>query len=91
MNLYPNRMLEEIEKQKAAFPELARIDEVWILETMLYDRDSYLRFERYENGTLIGSIDSQGVKVLDKYEDGTLFLGPASAHSQADAQLHMKT
>jgi hypothetical protein len=79
MNLYPNRMLEEIEKRKAAFPELAQIDEIWILETMLYDRDSYLRFERYENGTLMGSLDFQGAKLLDKYEDGILALGPASA------------
>lgn len=78
MNLYPNRMLEEIEKRKAAFPEFARIDEIWILETMLYERDSYLRFERYENGKLIASLDFQGAKLLDKLENGMLVLGPAS-------------
>jgi hypothetical protein len=82
MNLYPSRMLEEIEKRKGAFPELARVDEIWILETMFYG-DGYLRFERFENGTLVGSLDFQSAELLDKFEDGRIVMGPASIQSNA--------
>jgi hypothetical protein len=54
MNLYPKSMLDEVEKRKSTCPNLARVDEIWILETMLHERDSYLRFERCENDTLVG-------------------------------------
>jgi hypothetical protein len=52
-------MLEEVENQKSTFHELELVDEIWIVETMLYERDSYLRFERFENGRLIESFDFQ--------------------------------
>jgi hypothetical protein len=46
MNLYPKSMLDEVDKRKSTGLSLARVDEIWILETMLHERDSYLRFER---------------------------------------------
>lgn len=78
-NLYPSRMLEEIEKRKVAFPDLARVDEIWILETMSYEREAYLRFERFENGVLVGSLDFLGGQLFDKIEGGTFTLGPAAS------------
>jgi hypothetical protein len=75
MNLYPKSMLDEVEKRKSTCPNLARVDEIWILETMLHERDSYLRFERCENDTLVGSLDFQGAELLDKFENGVLVLG----------------
>jgi hypothetical protein len=51
------------------------VDEIWILETMLHGRDSYLRFERCENDTLVGRLDLQGAELLDKFENGVLVLG----------------
>jgi hypothetical protein len=64
MNLYPDRMLEEIEKRQTTFPELAKIHEIWIVETMFYERESFLRFERFAQGTLVESLDFQGDKFL---------------------------
>jgi hypothetical protein len=77
MNLYPNHMIEEVEKRKSRFPDLACVDEIWILETMFYDRESYLRFERFENGELVGSLNFDGAGLLDKFENGKVVLGPA--------------
>ena len=34
MNLLPENILDEIKKRKLAFPELASVDEIWIIETM---------------------------------------------------------
>jgi hypothetical protein len=81
MNLYPSRMLEEIEKRKGIFPELARVDEIWILETMFYESEGYLRFERFENGTLVGSLDFSGARLFDKFENGMFVIGPASTQT----------
>jgi hypothetical protein len=57
MNLSPTSMLDEIDNRKSMFPDLAAVNEIWIVETMFYDTDSHLRFEHYENGTLVGSLD----------------------------------
>lgn len=82
MNLYPKRMLDEVEKRKSTWPDLARVDEIWILETMFYERDFYLRFERFEKGTLVGSLDFQGAELLDKFENGALVLGSTVASTK---------
>ncbi len=67
MNLYPQRMLDEIGNRRAAFPDLARVDEIWVLETPLYGTafgGTYVRFERYEDGTLVRSFDFNDGKLM---------------------------
>lgn len=64
MNLYPKMMLAEIEKRKAMFPELSSVDEIWIVETIFYETDSHLRFEYYENGIVVKSLDFLGAQLL---------------------------
>ncbi|MFY9530766.1 MAG: hypothetical protein WBC04_09765 [Candidatus Acidiferrales bacterium] len=66
MNLYPKSMLDEIEKRKATFPDLAAVNEIWIVETILYETDSSLRFEHYENGALVKSFDFQGTQLFEE-------------------------
>jgi hypothetical protein len=75
MNLLPENILDEIEKRKLVFPELASVDEIWIIETMFYDRESYLRFERFENGKLVGSLDFLAGALFKKFETGVVSLG----------------
>lgn len=70
MNLFPQRILEEIEKRQAAFPDLAKVDEIWIIETIFYGTafgGSYLRFELYKSGDVIRSFDFESGKLT--YED----------------------
>jgi len=58
MNLDPQRMLDEIDKRRPAFPDLARVDQIWIVETPFYGTafgGTYFRFELYENGTVVRS------------------------------------
>ena len=45
MNLVPEQMLSEIRKQALDFPELASVDELWILETIGYEPGGYFLFE----------------------------------------------
>jgi|HubBroStandDraft_2_1064218.scaffolds.fasta_scaffold00614_6 hypothetical protein len=67
MNLRPTTILREIEKQRASFPQLAQVDEIWILETILYGTafgGTCLRFELYENGEEIKSFDFSGGRLV---------------------------
>ena len=60
MNLCPEGILDEIEKRRPKFSQLTSVDEIWVVETMFYDSDSYLRFEQYEGRTLVASLDFLG-------------------------------
>jgi hypothetical protein len=64
MNLLPKSICGEIEKRKSIFAELADVHEIWITETMFYEKEDYLRFELYENGRLVQWFD---------FQDGQLF------------------
>jgi hypothetical protein len=73
MNLLRESMLAEIECRRARFPELAKVDEIWVIETILYGTEfggTYLRFELYENGRVTRSYDFKGKKLLTRLEDG---------------------
>lgn len=70
MNLLPEQILGEIENQTNMFSQLAQVHEIWIVETMFYDYDGYLRFELYRNGHLIRSLDFQhGKQMFKEYVD----------------------
>jgi hypothetical protein len=60
MNLLSEMILDEIEEVRASFPELACVDEIWILETPFFGTQfggNYFRFERYEGRKLIEALD----------------------------------
>lgn len=66
MNLYPQSICGEIEKRKSTIAELAHVHEIWVTETMFYEKENegYLAFELYENGRLTQRFD---------FQDGRLF------------------
>ena len=73
MNLLPEMILDEIKNRRAAFPELASIDEIWIVETIFYGTafgGTYLRFELYRDGNVIRSYDFNEGKLISASEDG---------------------
>jgi hypothetical protein len=72
-NLYPLDMLREIEKRRSSFPDLAQVDEIWILETPFYGTaygGSYLLFELCENSKSVRSFEFEGGKLIMKSENG---------------------
>jgi len=70
MNLLPESILDEIEKQKGSFPGLAQLDEIWIVETMIYETEGYLRFEHYNRGAVVSSFDFLGAQLFTRLENG---------------------
>ncbi len=75
MNLLPESICGEIEKRIAVFPALADVHEIWIVETMFYERDGYVRFELYENSRLVRSFDFQHDELFTRSEDGMVVSG----------------
>jgi hypothetical protein len=60
MNLIPSDILARIERMRHAFPELAKVDEIWFLETFWYGTafgGDYLRFEHLEGKEERSSFD----------------------------------
>jgi hypothetical protein len=46
MNLVPKQIMDEVRKQSVTFPQMASVDEVWILETTGYQPGGHFQFER---------------------------------------------
>jgi len=73
MNLTPRHILQEIERRRPSFPDLARVDEIWIVETIFYGTPfggTYLRFELHHGNEIVGSFDFKGGTLIMKFEDG---------------------
>lgn len=55
MNPDPKRIVEEIERLRPSFPDLARVDEIWVVDTCFYETafgDDYLDFMLYRNSRI---------------------------------------
>jgi hypothetical protein len=67
MNLYPDRMLDEIKKRSSSFPELVHVDEIWIIEAMFYGTafgGTYVRFGHYQDGREVKSLSFNDGRLL---------------------------
>jgi hypothetical protein len=67
MNLSPESILNAIENRRPSFPDLASVDEIWIVETIGYGTaffGTHLHFERYENGAVVRSFDFNEGKLM---------------------------
>jgi hypothetical protein len=75
INLHPKRMIDEIEKRRSSFPDLAQVHEIWIVETMFYGTafgGEYIRFERYDASKEVASYDFDGTALLTRHEEGVV-------------------
>jgi hypothetical protein len=65
MNLHPKAILDEIENRRDRFPDLARVDEIWIVETIAYEAESLLYFEYYQDGQSVRSFGFHGIEIFE--------------------------
>ena len=69
-NFMPEQILDEIEKQRAAFPSLAKVDEIWILETVFYQPDGHFQLDLYNNKDVGDSLQFEGETLTGRVKDG---------------------
>lgn len=73
MILDPKVILGEIEDRRASFPDLAGVDEIWVLDNFGYGTNfwgTYLRFALHNGGKVVRSFVFEGGKLTMKFEDG---------------------
>jgi hypothetical protein len=69
-NFVPEQILDEIEKQRPARPDLAKVDEIWILETVFYQPGGHIQFDLYKNKDVSDSLQFEGEKLTGRAKDG---------------------
>lgn len=76
-NRWPERLLEEIEKLRPLFPDLAHVDEIWILQPIIYGtidgpdlEESSFRFDLYEAGEVVKILSFENWNLIQTYDYG---------------------
>ncbi len=69
-------------EMQTSVPSLAEVHEIWILENIsMFNDNSYLRFERYEDGEVIAAFDFDHGKLFTRSENGITVMGTATSRS----------
>ena len=69
-NLFPQQILDEIEKLRLSMPDLGHVDDIWLVETIAYEREGILFFYRYDsNSKLTGQISAVNGNVRSRWEE----------------------
>lgn len=69
-NFFPEQILDEIERQRPAFPALSKVDEIWILETVGYEPGGHVQFDLYKDKKVSASLQFQGEALVGRGKDG---------------------
>jgi hypothetical protein len=67
---FPEQILDELERQKAAFPLLNDVDEIWILETVGYRPGGHLNFDLYKGQRIVASLTFHNGVLTGRSKDG---------------------
>lgn len=72
MNLFPERIHQEIEKRRAMFPALGEVHEIWVVEKIPFfqEKAGDVRFELWRGEELVRSFDFQDGKLFTRSQDG---------------------
>lgn len=69
-NFFPEQILDEIRKQRPAFPDLAKVDEIWILETVFYEPGGHFQLDLYKDNDVSDSLQFEGETLTGRVKDG---------------------
>jgi hypothetical protein len=71
MRLSEDMILEEIKKRKATFPELAKVNEIWLAETLAYETEKIVYFWLHDaNHQLTSSLGFDNGHLIERCEGG---------------------
>jgi hypothetical protein len=69
MNCTPEQILAELEKLRPAFPDFAKVDELWMVETLGYDAEGILYFFKYDvQGNTTAELEFSKGKVNTRWD-----------------------
>ncbi|HUI76622.1 MAG TPA: hypothetical protein VLY24_01870 [Bryobacteraceae bacterium] len=67
---FPEQILDELDRQQAAFPLLNDVDEIWILETVGYRPEGHLNFDLYKGKHIVASLTFRKGVLTGQSKDG---------------------
>jgi hypothetical protein len=70
------QIFDEIDRQRAWFPLLNQVDEIWIVETVGYKPGGRVGFELYEGDDLIASLGFENGVLTGHSKDGMSYPMP---------------
>lgn len=70
------QIFDEIDRQRAQFPLLNRVDEIWIVETVDYKQGRHVDFELYDGDNLIASLSFENGALTGHSKDGMPYPTP---------------
>lgn len=76
LTLHHEQIFDEIDRQRAQFPLLNKVDEIWIVETVAYKQGGYVDFELYEGDNLIASLSFENGALTGHSKDGMPYPTP---------------
>jgi len=69
-NFFPDLIFAEIERQRANFPLLESVHEIWHVETIGYRQGGYVDFELWKDGKVLARMAFQNERLYAHYRDG---------------------
>ena len=69
-NFFPDLIFAEIERQRPNFRLLEKVDEIWHVETIFYEQDSYVYFELPKGDELLETFTFQNDVLVEHSKDG---------------------
>jgi hypothetical protein len=71
MNLLPEQIIGEINRLRPLIPEFAKVDDLWIAETMFYEKEDAIEFLRYDDKVqTTGHLGFYGGKINHRWKKG---------------------
>jgi hypothetical protein len=77
MNLLPEQIIAEIERLRPRFPDFVKVDEIWMVETIFWERDGVVFFFRYDpKGKTLAEIGYWEGKVHIQWDHASPTMAP---------------
>ena len=67
---FPQLLYAELARQRPKFPLLNDVDEIWLLETIFYDTEGVVMFERCEGDSVVASMTFVNGDLVGRSKDG---------------------
>jgi hypothetical protein len=64
------KILREVDARRSAFPDLAKVDQIWFAETIFYEKDKCAEFHLYESDKKVDSLTFLRGRLITKAHRG---------------------
>jgi hypothetical protein len=78
MQLDELEILNEVDRRRSQFQQLSDVHEIWFAETVFFESEQYVDFNRYQNGDAVSTLEFHRGRLSARYENGMAAVEPES-------------